>query len=292
MQGSGIPFVDMGAASIKLNDDGSFNLLVGAVDLGTGADTVQAQIAAEVLGVSTEDILVYSADTDLTPFDVGAYASGTTYISGMAVKKAAEQVRDRIAARAASHARARRPRLRSSCATAAPSAPDGRYVTLQEVALNALHVTDQEQIMAVASHRAVESPSPFAAQAAVVEVDVETGEVTVDKLVTAVDCGVAINPITASGQVEGAMVMALGYALCEEVVLDGDGTSGERQARPVLDLPSRRHASHGGVPRRRRWSRRGRSARRRSARSRPTASRLPFATRSSTRPESRSTRSR
>jgi hypothetical protein len=78
MQGSGIAYVDMGSCSIKINDDGSFNLLVGATDLGTGADTVQAQIAAEVLGVPVEDIMVYSADTDLTPFDVGAYASGTT----------------------------------------------------------------------------------------------------------------------------------------------------------------------------------------------------------------------
>src|SRR5581483_10601984 len=94
-------FVDMGSATIKINDDGSFNLLVGAVDIGTGADTAQAQIAAEVLGVDVEDVLVYSADTDITPFDVGAYASGTTYVSGMAVKKAAEQVRERITARAA-----------------------------------------------------------------------------------------------------------------------------------------------------------------------------------------------
>jgi putative selenate reductase molybdopterin-binding subunit len=219
MQGSGIPFVDMGSASIKINDDGSFNLLVGAVDIGTGADTAQAQIAAEVLGVPTEDVLVYSADTDLTPFDVGAYASGTTYISGMAVQKAALEVRDRIAARAADMLglEAGTPiELRDRSAFG----PDGRSVTLQEVALNALHTTKQEQIMAVASHLAVESPSPFAAQAAEVEVDVETGQVTVNKLVTAVDCGIPINPITASGQVEGAMVMALGYALCEKVELD------------------------------------------------------------------------
>jgi putative selenate reductase molybdopterin-binding subunit len=222
MQGSGIPFVDMGSASLKMNDDGSFNLLVGAVDIGTGADTAQAQIAAEVLGVPTEDVLVYSADTDLTPFDVGAYASGTTYISGMAVKKAAEQVRDRIAvcaARLLGVAEETPIELRDRCAFA----PDGRSVTLREVALNALHRTEQEQIMAVASHLAVKSPSPFAAQAAEVEVDVETGQVTVTKLVTAVDCGVAINPVAASGQVEGAMVMALGYALCEKVELDEAG---------------------------------------------------------------------
>ncbi len=222
MQGSGIPFVDMGSATIKINDDGSFNLLVGAVDIGTGADTAQAQIAAEVLGVGVDDILVYSADTDLTPFDVGAYASGTTYISGMAVKKAAEQVRDRIAARAARLLgldEGTPIELRDHQALA----PDGRSLTLQEIALNALHTSEQEQIMGVASHLAEKSPSPFAAQAAEVEVDIETGEVRVAKIVTAVDCGKAINPTAASGQVEGAMVMALGYALCEEIALDDEG---------------------------------------------------------------------
>ena len=219
MHGSGIPLVDMGACSIKMNDDGSFNLLVGATDLGTGADTVLAQIAAEVLGVPVDDILVYAADTDLTPFDTGAYASSTTYISGMAVKKAAEAARARIVARAARMLEIGQPdevRLRDRRAWAA----DGRSVSLEDVALNALHTEDQEQIIGTASHVSGDSPSPFAAQLAEVEVDVETGEVSVGKLVMAVDCGVAINPVTASGQVEGGMIQALGYALTEEIVLD------------------------------------------------------------------------
>src|SRR5512143_1792971 len=96
MQGTAIPYLDMGGASIKINDDGSFNLLVGATDLGTGSDTVLAQLAAEVLGCPVDDILVYSSDTDFTPFDKGAYASSTTYISGGAVVRAAEQVREQI----------------------------------------------------------------------------------------------------------------------------------------------------------------------------------------------------
>jgi putative selenate reductase molybdopterin-binding subunit len=87
MQGTAIPYLDMGGASLKMNDDGSFNLLIGATDLGTGSDTVLAQMAAEVLGVPIDDILVYSSDTDFTPFDKGAYASSTTYISGAAVTK-------------------------------------------------------------------------------------------------------------------------------------------------------------------------------------------------------------
>ena len=222
VMGSGIPFVDMGSAFIKMNDDGSFNLLIGGTDLGTGADTVVAQIAAEVLGVAVDDILVYAADTDITPFDVGAYASGTTYITGMAAKRAAEAARARIAQRAA-----RMLGLDESVPIELRGhqawANDGRSVSLADLALHVLHADDQEQIMGSASYLARESPSPFAAQAAEVEVDVDTGEVTVGKFVTSVDCGVPINPLTASGQVEGGVLMALGYALCEELVLDGDG---------------------------------------------------------------------
>jgi putative selenate reductase molybdopterin-binding subunit len=221
----------MGCASIKMNDDGSFNLLVGATDLGTGADTVLAQIAAEVLGVAVDDIVVYAADTDLTPFDVGAYADSTTYISGTAVKKASEAVRARIVLRAARLLGSGDPgeiELRNGQAWA----PDGRWVTLSDVALHTLHVEDQEQIMATASHVSGESPPPFAAQVAEVEVDVETGQVTVTRLVMAVDCGVAINPTTASGQVEGAMVQALGYALTEDLVLDEAGRALNAQLGP------------------------------------------------------------
>ena len=222
MQATAIPNLDMGGASIKMNDDGSFNLLVGATDLGTGADTVLAQIAAEVLGIEADDIIVYAADTDMTPFDVGAYADSTTYISGMAVKKAADAVRDRIVLRAArllDVEDAGDIDLRDHRAWA----PDGRSVSLEDVALHALHLEDQEQIMATASHVSGESPPPFAAQVAEIEVDVDTGQVTVTRLVMAVDCGVVINPTTASGQVEGAMVQALGYALTEDLVLDEAG---------------------------------------------------------------------
>ncbi len=222
MHGTAIPFLDMGGCSIKLNDDGSFNMLIGATDLGTGADTVIGQIAAEVLGVPLDDIKVYSSDTDMTPFDTGAYASSTTYISGTAALRAAEAVRERLKARAAMLLEVDEPctiELRDRRAYAA----DGRSVTLEEIALDSLHWQEQEQIMGTASHVSPDCPPPFAAQFAEVEVDVDTGQVTVTKLVMAVDCGVAINPVTASGQVEGGMIQALGYAHCEEMVLDDDG---------------------------------------------------------------------
>ena len=222
MHGSAISGLDMGGASLKINDDGSFNLLIGATDLGTGADTILAQIAAEVLGVPTEEIVVYAADTDMTPFDVGAYASSTTYVSGMAVKKAAEDVSKQIAARAALMLDVETPGeivLRDRHAIAI----DGRSVSLADVALHSLHQDDQHQIMATASYVAPDSPPPYAAQFAEIEVDIETGQVTVDALVMAVDCGVPINPMTSAGQVEGGMIQALGYGHCEEMAYDEDG---------------------------------------------------------------------
>ncbi len=222
MHGTGIPGLDMGAASIKINDDGSFNVLFGATDLGTGADTVLGQIAAEVLGVPLSDIVVYAADTDMTPFDVGAYASSTTYVSGMAVKRAAEEVRRQITERVALMLDLDSPGevdLTDRRAFAA----DGRSVGLDEVALHSLHQDQQHQIMATASYVSPESPPPYAAQYAEVEVDVETGQVTVKALVMAVDCGVPINPITSAGQVEGGMIQALGYGHCEEMAYDESG---------------------------------------------------------------------
>jgi putative selenate reductase molybdopterin-binding subunit len=229
MQGTAIPYLDMGGASIKMNDDGSFNLLVGATDLGTGSDTVLAQMAAEVLGVPVEDVITYSSDTDFTPFDVGAYASSTTYISGTAVTNAAKIVAERIKIRAARMLglpESEYSNIRLSNRQAIAS--DGKSVSLAEIALDSLHKNNQEQIMGVASYVSPVSPPPFAAQFAEVTVDIETGAVTVDRLVMAVDSGIIINPQTASGQIEGGMTQALGYAVTEEMRYDEKGRAIER----------------------------------------------------------------
>ena len=231
MQGTAIPYLDMGGASIKMNDDGSFNLLVGATDLGTGSDTVLAQMAAETLGVPLEDMIVYSSDTDFTPFDKGAYASSTTYISGAATVKAAEKVAERIRVRAARMFGDQGVEVASEeilLEDRKAIAPDGNSFTFEDIALDSLHQTDQEQIMGVASHVSHVAPPPFAAQFAEVTVDIETGMVTVEKLVMAVDSGVIINPVTASGQIEGGMAQALGYAVSEEMVYDEQGRARER----------------------------------------------------------------
>ena len=149
MQGTAIPNLDMGAASIKMNDDGSFNLLVGATDLGTGSDTVLTQMAAEVLGCPPDDFITYSSDTDFTPFDVGAYASSTTYISGAAVVEAARKVAEQIKAVAGRMLDV--PTDEIELAERQAWAADGRSVTLAQVALESLHRSHQHQIMAVGS---------------------------------------------------------------------------------------------------------------------------------------------
>ena len=230
LHGSGIAGLDMASATIKMNDDGSFNLLIGATDIGTGSDTILAQMAAEVLGVPVEDFIVYSSDTDFTPFDKGAYASSTTYISGGAVRKAALKVADQIKEHAA---------LMLGLESPPPSqggdrggwrlhdrrvfAPDGTSLTLAQVALSSLHQQNQHQIIASASHLSYESPPPFGAQFVEVVVDTETGQVTVERVLMVVDAGRVINPITASGQVEGGLQQAIGFAHCEEMVYNEDG---------------------------------------------------------------------
>jgi len=217
MQGSGIPGVDMGSAFMKMNEDGGFNLLVGATDLGTGSDTVLSQIAAEVLDVELDKIILRSSDTDLTPFDTGAYASSTTYISGGAVKKAAEKLRGKILRWAAE---------RLGCDPGEARIEAGRVlgpagsISYEEIGTRSLYSERQEQLMASASHLSYDSPPPFAAQFADIEVDRKTGAIRVRKFVTAVDAGRILNPLMAEGQVEGAVLQGIGFALREQMRYD------------------------------------------------------------------------
>jgi putative selenate reductase molybdopterin-binding subunit len=193
IHGSGIAGLDMAAATLKMNDDGSFNLLIGATDIGTGSDTILAQIAAEELGVKVDDIIVYSSDTDFTPFDKGAYASSTTYISGGAVLKAAKNVKAQIQNHAAKMMGGVNPEdlvLKFNHVIA----PDESSLSLEEIALSSLHQMNQHQIMATESHRSYVSPPPTAAQFVEVAVDTSTGEIKVERLLMVVDCGRVINP--------------------------------------------------------------------------------------------------
>lgn len=240
MQGSGIPLIDMGAASIKLNDDGSVNLAVGATDLGTGSDTILGQIAAEVLGLPLAKVVVTSSDTDLTPFDTGAYASSTTYVSGTAVQRAAEDVRRQVAAAAADMLDVDAAEL--EVAAEHVTAADGRSVTFERIALRALYGADQHQIAATASAVPESSPAPFIASFAEVAVDLDTGRVRVLDYVVAADCGTAVNPKLAQGQLEGAVANGIGYALYEDLAIDDHGRAratdfGHYKIPAAPDLP-------------------------------------------------------
>ena len=221
MQGSSIPEIDMASASLKMNEDGSFNLLCGATDLGTGSDTVLAQIAAESLGITEEDIIVYSSDTDLTPFDVGAYASSTTYLSGMAVKNAAEKVKKQII-KVVSEILNEEDGI-YTFEDGMVKSSTGASLTMSEVAMRAMYQENQFQIGAIGSAISHSSPPPFSAHFVEIEVDTETGKIIVLKYVAAIDCGTAINPKLAEGQTEGAVLNGLSYALTENYILNDRG---------------------------------------------------------------------
>jgi len=222
MQGSGVASFELGGASIKLNEDGSFNVMTGATDIGQGSDTILAQIAAEALGVGMDKIIMHSADTDSSVFDYGSYASSTTYISGGGVKIAAERVRRQVLEVAGDML---------DCAPEDMSITDGIIytprgpgnLTVADIANETLYGKHRQQIMAKGDFWTEDSPAPFFAQFVEVEVDTETGQVRVTQAVNVLDLGKAINPTLATGQVEGAVTMALGYALSEEVTFDEQG---------------------------------------------------------------------
>lgn len=216
MQGSGIPAIDMGSAVLKLNDGGFFNLLVGATDIGTGSDTILAQIAAEGLGVPTEKVAVYSSDTDTTPFDTGAYASSTTYVSGNAVKKAALKMKALIEASAAEKFEV--PCREVEFDGVSIKTKDGKNTILLSQFSNELFYNNkQKQLMVCESFCGEIGPPPFMAGFAEVEVDIETGKVDLIDYTAVVDCGLTINPNLARIQMEGGLVQGIGMALFENV---------------------------------------------------------------------------
>lgn len=212
MQGSGIPYIDMGSAIIKLNDDGFFNLLVGATDIGTGSDTILSQIAAETLMVSVDQIIVYSSDTDLTPFDTGAYASSTTYISGHSVRIAAENMIDKIEAAGKIYFGKEDVTYEGNMIKCGHES-----ISLQNFSTKLFYSENQEQLVSSGSYVGKKSPPPYMVGGAEVEIDKRTGQIDVLNYVAVVDCGTTINPNLARIQVEGALVQGLGMTLYEEV---------------------------------------------------------------------------
>ena len=241
MQGSGITSVDVGSASLKINDDGFYTLSIGAADMGTGCDTILAQIAAEVLDCPLDNVTVLGADTDSSPYDSGSYASSTTYITGKAVEQCAEQLKQKICQVGAGllglDARA------VVFAGDAVTSEDGtQRATLAQIAA-ASQCGSNTALEAVVTHSSEISPPPFMVGAAEVEVDLETGEAQVIRYEAAVDCGTPVNPNLARVQAEGGILQGIGMALTENVTYDDRGMPQENSLMQYK-IPARNDIGH------------------------------------------------
>ena len=221
MQGSCISNVDVGSATVKLADDGTFNLIIGAADMGTGCDTILAQMVAECMDCSVDDVAVFGADTDASPYDSGSYASSTTYITGKAVEMACAKLKTQLCEIAAGML---------GCSTEEVVFENGRVKqinTEKSVSLAEISVKDQVNndiaAVATASHSSPVSPPPYMVGMVEIELDKDTGEVKILDYVAVVDCGITINPALARIQTEGGIVQGIGHTLFENITYDRNG---------------------------------------------------------------------
>lgn len=214
MQGSSIAGIDVGGADIKLNEDGSYTLALGCSDMGTGCDTILAQMAADCLDTDMKNIVVFSVDTDISPYDSGSYASSTTYATGNAVIQACGELRKRIHAFGAQMLGVSAED--SDFDGEKVRTEDGKEVTLQQIAGKATCGVCSE-LQVVKEYSSPISPPPFMVGAAEVEIDKETGQIDVVDYVGVIDCGTPINPNLARVQAEGGIGQGIGMVLYEDI---------------------------------------------------------------------------
>lgn len=221
MQSSGISGVDVGSATIKLNDEGFYALSIAAADMGTGCDTILAQMAAECLECDIDDIIVYGADSDSSPYDSGSYASSTTYVTGKAVERACLQLKEKMCKIGAEML---------SCSVEdlvfqgkkISKADGSEEITLMDIATKSM-CGNTEATQVTVSHSSTVSPPPFMVGMVEIEVDKETGAVELLDYVAVVDCGTVINTNLARVQTEGGLVQGIGMALYEDVTYNSVG---------------------------------------------------------------------
>jgi CO/xanthine dehydrogenase Mo-binding subunit len=227
-----------GAGDVTLNEDGTLTVLTCLPDVGTGAPTVMGQIVAEEFGVTMDRVRVIRADTDALPTDVGSGADRVTYVAGHAAIAVSRKLKAQLTPLAASM-------------LGAPSAewdgngwhaPGGARVSLEELALEMVPFNEELAHAQVVLAQPQSQNLQFMAQAAEVEVDMETGQVRVRKMVSVQESGTIINALGHQGQVDGGMVQGLGYGLCEELVLDEgriiNTHLGEYKLPTVRDIPA------------------------------------------------------
>lgn len=221
MQGSGIQGVDTASATLKLHDSGDYTLYVGVTDMGQGCDTVTAQMAAEILEVPMEKIIVNSADTDVSPYDPGAYASSGTYVTGNAVILAAKKMREEVVKMASFLMKTPVEELEYKGEYVQDK--NGNQLSLKEIGVRSVSFEGMNQLTTTATWGGKTSPPPFIASFAEVEVDTLTGETKVIDFLSVVDCGLPINPALAQVQVEGGIAQGIGLALYEDIQFDERG---------------------------------------------------------------------
>ena len=221
MQGSGIQGVDTASATLKLHDSGDYTLYIGVTDMGQGCDTVTAQMAAEILEVPMEKIIVNSADTDVSPYDPGAYASSGTYVTGNAVILAAKKMREEVMKMASFLMKTPIEELEYMGEYVQDK--NGNQLSLKEIGVRSVSFEGMNQLTTTATWGGKTSPPPFIASFAEVEVDTLTGETKVVDFLSVVDCGLPINPALAQVQVEGGIAQGIGLALYEDIQFDERG---------------------------------------------------------------------
>lgn len=224
MQGSGITSMDVGSATLKVNDEGFYTLLIGAADMGTGCDTTLAQIAAEVLECPLDNITTLSADTDWSPYDSGSYASSTIYVTGKATEKCALELRGKICALGAKLLGCDKEQVSFDGREVRVEEGEnaGKTINLSDIATASMNGNSIE-LQATVTHSSEISPPPYMVGAAEIEVDTETGEVTLLDYAAAVDCGTPINPNLTRVQAEGGIAQGIGMTLTESVTYDDRG---------------------------------------------------------------------
>ena len=215
MQGSAISNRDVGSVTVKLSDGGTYNIIVGCTDMGTGCDTIIAQFAADVLETSIDNIAVYGVDTDTSPYDSGSYASSTTYLTGMAAVRACEQLKERILALAADKMQREASEL---CFDGEKvfDEKDGAQMSLFDIATASM-CNNEISLEVTYSHSSPVSPPPFMAACAEVEIDPETGAVELLDYTACVDCGTVVNTNLARVQTEGGLLQGIGMTLYEDI---------------------------------------------------------------------------
>ena len=221
MQGSCIAALDVGSATVKLSEDGTYNLIIGAADMGTGCDTILAQMVAECMDCTVDDVAVFGADTDVSPYDSGSYASSTTYITGKAVEKACAELKRQICAVAAGllNCAAEDTVFAGSQVRCISS---GEAVSLTDITYKTQCFNDKSTV-ASATHSSPVSPPPYMVGMVEIELDRLTGQVEVLDCMAVVDCGIPINPNLARIQTEGGLVQGIGMALTENVHYNAQG---------------------------------------------------------------------